>query len=72
MLEYGSAFAKVRINLHTLYSVHVVKIQIQPVIRFYLQHIHSPISKGLATRVSRSPMDAQFLKKFKKNSLHFL
>ena len=34
MLEYGLAFAMVRVNLHR------VKIQIQPVTRFYLQQPH--------------------------------
>ena len=32
MPEYGLVFARVRVNLHR------VKIQIQPVTRFYLQH----------------------------------
>ena len=36
MLEYGLAFARVRVNL----QVCGVKLQIQPVAIFYLQHIH--------------------------------
>ena len=32
MLEYGLAFARVRVNLRR------VKIQVQPVTAFYLQH----------------------------------
>ena len=34
MLEYGLAFARVRVDLRG------VKMQIQPVTRFYLQQVH--------------------------------
>ena len=38
MLEYGLAFATVRVNLGR------VKIQIRPVIKFYLQQIYQTLA----------------------------